>query len=779
MTENNLRIEMTSDWHVGLGGGQAGNIDSLIRRDRSQLPFIPAKTIVGIWRDAAETVALGLDGGGENGNWHQWVNYLFGDQRNLATGPIEKPPRPAALSVRPARFPEGFQKALKEKPLLREALTFVKPGIGIDPQTGAARDDFLRFEEMARSGAAFHAEYSLDGELEPEQLAVAEAFLTASAAYIKRLGGKRRRGVGRCQVSTGQKLESALKAIGKYIKKPTTLPQPPKAELVPLSITTATASDGKWHFVELKLELKSPLLLHKRTVGNTTETLDYLPGTYLLAVLSKRLWKRNSELGDSFSAAIMSGNLIATHAYLEVEGTRGRPVPFAWFSEKLNPENYYNLLRHAPEENAPQIKGTRAGYVGSVWESPKDVKKEVTTHNTVEDESQRPSAEVGGVYSYEAIVEGTVLRSQLRVRGDLVDKSDWLSFLDGTYRVGRTCKDDYGLAEVKVEGELQEVPSKETAPGSELTVWLLSDVLLRGDRLQPTVSLEDFRQELQRQLGVELKDLEQPNNTEQETEQKSKIFARQNRLESWQTRWGLPRPSFVGLAAGTCMVYKVEGNLDPVKLAELEFAGMGDRRAEGYGQLCFNDELLMKDKTTVYSQSSSNIKDPPNSSENLDLKSAAKYARFLEKPAWKTAIDKKALELAANKNDRERILGLEIEKKDELSKSKPSLTQLGALKSVLRKLNNPKEALVTSWIKSVRKVKNRDEEWKNSLGKVEDLVTKEGTVWQYLKIPEIYSELTVTKNGKEQLKKGLWSYAVWTLVDACIRAHKRDLEDSN
>jgi len=770
MTEYKLKITMTSDWHVGLGGGQAGNIDSLIRRDRSQLPFIPAKTIVGIWRDAAETVALGLDEGDEKGNWNQWVNYLFGDERPPVETLVEKAPRPAALSVRPARFPEDFQKALKNKPLLREALTFVKPGIGIDPQTGCARDDFLRFEEMARGGAAFETEYCLDGELEPHQLELAEALLTASAAYIKRLGGKRRRGVGRCQVNTGQKLKSALKVIDEYVKKPTTLPQLPAIALHSLPTTAATPSNGKWHFVELTLKLKSPLLLHKRTVGNTTETLDYLPGTYLLAVLTKRLWKKNSELGDKFSAAIMAENLIATHAYLEVEGTRGRPVPFAWFSEKLNSENYYNLLRHAPEEGAPQIKGTRAGYVGSVWQSPKDVKKEVTTHNTVEDESQRPSSDVGGVYSYEAISEGTVLKSQLRVRGDLVDNPEWLSLLtndETSHRVGRTSKDDYGLVSVTVEGELQEVPSQETADTSELTVWLLSDVLLRDDRLRPTVDLKVFREKLQRQLGVELT-------------QKSKVFARQNRLESWQTRWGLPRPSLVGLAAGTCMVYTVEGDLKPAKLRELECVGVGDRRAEGYGQLCFNDELLMEENTIVDSKSSS---DNSNSSDKFYLEKGTQYEKLVEKQAWKTAIDKKALELAADESKRKDILGLTSEKKGDLCKSKPSLTQLGALKSVLRKLKNPKEPLVMSWIKSVKKVKNREEEWKKSLEKIEKLVNnekpnnEEEPIWQYLELD--YPELTLINNGKERLQKELWSYAVWTLVDACVRAHKRDLEEGH
>jgi len=90
-----------------------------------------------------------------------------------------------------------------------------------------------------------------------------------------------------------------------------------------------------------------------------------------------------------------------------------------------------------------------------------------------------------------------------------------------------------------------------------------------------------------------------------------------------------------------------------------------------------------------------------------------------------------------------------------------------------------------SWIKSVRKVKNREDEWKNSLDKVENLVKNEKLnngeepIWQFLELQGLYPELIIARDGQKRLQKKLWSYAVWTLVDACIRAHKRYLEQSN
>src|SRR5436305_11235216 len=58
-----LRLEMKSDWHIGAGAGRPGDVDRLVRRDEDDLPFVPGKTLTGIWRDACERVALGLDDG--------------------------------------------------------------------------------------------------------------------------------------------------------------------------------------------------------------------------------------------------------------------------------------------------------------------------------------------------------------------------------------------------------------------------------------------------------------------------------------------------------------------------------------------------------------------------------------------------------------------------------------------------------------------------------------------------------------------------------------------
>ncbi|NJL99422.1 MAG: hypothetical protein HC924_11740 [Synechococcaceae cyanobacterium SM2_3_2] len=151
---------MLSDWHIGTGSGRSGDIDSLVIRDPDGLPYIPAKTLTGIWRDACEKVAYGLDGGTE-GAWSNWVNVLFGDQPSLAKGPISQAPRAAAVGIRAARLPQALREAMQGRTLLQEAITFIKPGVSIDPVSGCAREDFLRFEEMVRAGPFWRLTVSL------------------------------------------------------------------------------------------------------------------------------------------------------------------------------------------------------------------------------------------------------------------------------------------------------------------------------------------------------------------------------------------------------------------------------------------------------------------------------------------------------------------------------------------------------------------------------------------------------------------------------------------
>lgn len=807
----NIALKMLTDWHIGCGAGRTGDIDSLVQRDKDGLPYIPAKTLTGIWRDACELLALGLDNGENNEQnkltWQQWVEYLFGEQPSIAAQPIETYPRPAALSIRPAYLPGNFKRALKNKPQLQEALTFIKPGIQIEADTGCAKEDFLRFEEMVRGGTILEAQCELNLPDDENQKLATYALLIAATQLVERLGGKRRRGAGKCQLLVFNQDKNIAEEIQPWIEwlsqhsEPLSIPCDAKnsgQNTVNNQITEKL--NGNWLRIQLEINTKSPLIISKRTVGNITETLDYIPGSHLLPIINRKL----GNLGIDLKNAIANGDILVTNATLAVKGKQGRPIPLALFYEKLGggiekDGTVYNRFMESPTNNK-QLKGYRAGYIGSTNTTnlPEYTKVHLTvgTHNTIEDEYQRPTSKVGGVYSYEAISSETKFKAEVRLKKSLADilskkKQNWWEDIKGKDRVGQSKKDDYGAVEITVINQPPATPKQTITENSTLTVWLLSDVLLRDERLRPSTSIDDLAKELTKVLGIKIK-------TQTEASETLTFMARQRRVESWQSRWGLPRPSLVGLAAGSCAVFKIQDSqkIDlqklAEKLAEIEASGIGERRAEGYGQICFNDPILttnisgMKKKQDIEENNQ-----PQKKQSNLfnqfifESDPTFSYARIIEKSAWREAIHRASLFLAAKPQLRYQILGIKIIEQAEKKQSKPTMSQLGALRSILTTIEEPKDAKVILWLANLKETKNRLEKWdekEKSLNIFQELLSTQNKVWEHLEqaLKELahpsFSQITLTSEGEKYLKKHLWVEAVNILVDACIRAHKRDLE---
>ncbi|GAB4322782.1 MAG: hypothetical protein Kow0091_30140 [Geminocystis sp.] len=761
-----MRVTMLSDWHIGLGQSK-GDVDAIVQRDRDGLPYIPGKTLTGILRDSCELAALGLDNGNEKGVWSQWVDFLFGTQPALEEGAIESSPQPAIVSLRSAHFPDSLKNALSVNTKVKDAIAFIKPGISIDNDTGCAKTDFLRFEEMIRKGAILDAkdcQINYPADISDDDKKRVEALLLAGAKLTERIGGKRRRGAGKC------KIEFLKVKNDNYLDYLSQTPSsPPVYQEInpPVTFQYPEIKESDWYILPLEITAKSPLIINSRTVGNVVETLDYIPGKYILRNLHRKLgqWL-------NISQAISEESLVITNATVSSKNQPSRPVPFCLFADKLkgglDKGNVYNrLVEDNPKDL--QLKGIRGGYVGEVTHNHLPIYRKVAinvyTHNTIEDELQRPSSDVGGVYSYSAIAPKTTFRAEIRLKSDLFNhlsnqKKEWWKNLEGSYSIGQSKKDDYGTIKVTIAQQPQLHQGKIQLDNNNLSVWLLSDLLLRDKRLNPTADLNILKETLEKTLGVTL-------------EEKQKII-RQRRTESWQVRWGLSRPSLVGIQAGSCIVYEVtEGELDINQLSQIQMSGIGERRVEGYGQMCFNDPLL----TMELSKLTPSVTEVDTSNDNVNVNliknndSSFEYARIIEREAWREAIQQQALDLASDRQTRKQYLGLEIQGEE----SKPPMTQLGALRSVVSKLQSQNDKQqVTNWIKALESVPNRKEKWVgDSLKLIRSLINDERKIWEYLHLPK---DLNITHNAETELKMQLWAEAIRTFIDAMIRAHKRDWE---
>lgn len=802
-----VRFTMKSDWHIGTGTGRPGNIDRLIARDAQGFPLIPAKSVTGIWRDACEQVAYALDEK-TSGEWSDLVDLVFGTQPAIKKIP-ELKPQPAWISIDPARLNKSVRDLLSQHPeskRFKAMLTIVKPGVAIDSNTGMAIPDCLRFEEMGRKGLVLEAECHLPDFSTKDLRQAASAILTAGARLVELVGGKRRRGAGKClmEIQGLQNQDGAFLWLEQN-------QEPPHLELTTCrqskSVSLVDGTSKTWVEIPLILELETPLVVGAKTLGNITETLDFIPGTYLLPFITRTL----EQLGVTCRQPIVNGDLLVTPATMEIEGQRSFSVPSVLARHKegggfSQPKTVINRLLESPPEGI-QTKPYREGFITRTLSGTlpqyATVSHEILTHNTVADENQRPNESVGGLYSRKAISSGVRFRAILRLRQGLHEQlinvsPHWWGNLQGRYRFGISSKDDYGAVMISTPAEEPKGFKSTSAsiPDNRLVVWLVSDVLLRGKTLRPTTAAEILGQELGKKLGgVTLTPYEPPR-------EKKCIgrLIRTQRIESWQTQWGLPRSSLMALAAGSVITFQSNCLIDPLKLQELEASGIGERRGEGYGQLVFNEPLLCNpisnwngvnkipnlpstEHQPEPSDSNQPQSDGQNGNSNLIDPNHPNYdlACKIEQCLWREAIQRQVLQRADSAKNREDILGIHYRDRE----SVPPMSQLGALRSVVQQITSFEDRERSlSWIRHLRETKNRSDKWPDErdpvtqrptkLKGVEQLFATESRIWEVM--GWVTEPPTLTSDGSQRLKNQFWAETVRSLIEACIRAHKRELE---
>ncbi|MGW0587805.1 RAMP superfamily CRISPR-associated protein [Streptosporangium sp. NPDC002607] len=799
-----VSLFMVSDWQVGTGTGIQGYTDRLIQRDADRpvhrgakdvgnpvrrgaentgrpavtgvralaAPIVPAKTLVGVWRDSCELAAHALDGG-PAGVWHDWLGFLFGGQYATDTNALW----PAALVVEgPLRFPERLAELLREKPLVSWATTFRKPGVAIDARTGTAKADMLRFDEMARAGVTLKGRGRIDGfaELSQAQREVAVALLDAGARLLESIGGKRRRGAGRCRLT----VEGA--AFTPDWTMPDELVPPPSVSPYAVADRPAPAPRtvrAGWERAELVITVKEAVLVAATVMGNVVQGTTHIPGWCLMPEVTRRL-------GGAAHALVRTGDLLVTAATPESEeGVRTLPVPRVLVHEKGRTVVAGNRMADAEISGKPY----RDGYViPEGEESPEVVNPPLTVrmHNSVDDKVQRPIREIGGVYVYRALAAGTVLRAEVRVRAGLLENG-WEQRLGGRWRVGRSSKDDYG--QVKVEARLVADRRRPGGEGGLLRVWLLSELLVRDVRLRPSTEVVDVGRALEQALaragatGVRLVPVTEPRDG------RVSVALGAHRTESWHRGWGLPRSTLYGLAAGSCLTFEVTGGpIDPVVLAEVRAAGVGERRAEGFGQVEFDHDLLLRSvavldpadigsaatvretgslatetRSSVVSVAESSAPHVEAGGPELIALGEKGYedARIFERAAWRTEIHRACERIRGDRERRLRIIPDRV-----------SNTQLNALREIVRDLSSGRAGSRLEWL--TRSKAGRSDWPKEAVKRLHALFVDADPIWTLLDLPE--GELVVTADGAATLRVELRDEAVQVLVTACLAAHSRD-----
>jgi len=340
---------------------------------------------------------------------------------------------------------------------------------------------------------------------------------------------------------------------------------------------------------------ETPLLVTGSATGNSVRSLDYLPGRALLPLICSRL----STKGIDANSLVRSGALMVTNALPFEDDEVFLPMPFAFSRLKVaNPGDHevWNTLLGETPSQAKQLRGgfvSRSVVDGSLRH--KATAYEIRAHNVINDDLQRPDETTGGLYTYQAIATGSKFRARVSIQldervADLVPKA-----LCGPASIGRSRKDDYGAVQLNTRTAV--MPEARSIPaGSKFIVWCASPVILRDSHnLAPSATSTSLASAVAETLGVSIGSLDVVDFQPSEAIDGAHGFrVRTERIDAFNSRWGLPQPTNIAISAGSVVVMQnhLTTEISSEAVASLETFGVGERRAEGYGRLIVNSEVL-------------------------------------------------------------------------------------------------------------------------------------------------------------------------------------------
>ena len=371
-----VTIVFTSDWGVSTGVGQAGRTHSTIERCGDD-PVVRGTVITGVLREQAMVAAEAFDRamGSSGEHWKEFALWLFGQDPDSEPGSTPHPRHVLFTDATPA-----------SKIPIHNTVS-----LSIDPQTGTARDQFLRFTERAAAGVLTGTFTLIDeagGPLSVQTTIEAAHFLLGVAGLMVRgIGSGRSGGDGECTVAVSDKdyveigrqdakAADALKRIlanqdndsptyssedvaavadrlrcltRKCLQTIPNLPALPKDSVQDIAmpgLQQSESGDTTWYETALDIVLDSPVVSYEVPFSNEVRSLDFLRGTVLVPWLHGLLRKKYRGM----DSAIVSGDLRISDALPVYKELAGLPVPFVLENEKVHEDKQPRTLfnRHIP-----------------------------------------------------------------------------------------------------------------------------------------------------------------------------------------------------------------------------------------------------------------------------------------------------------------------------------------------------------------------------------------------------------------------------------------------
>ena len=632
-----VTIVFTSDWGVSTGVGQAGRTHSTIERCGDD-PVVRGTVITGVLREQAMVAAEALDRttGSSGTHWKDFALWLFGQDPDSKPGSVPHPRHVLFSDATPA-----------SKVPIHDTVS-----LSIDPQTGTARDQFLRFTERAAAGV-LTGTFTLIDEAgaetsDQETIKAAHFLLGVAGLMVRGIGSGRSGGDGECTVlvtnhevearagqstskivafasSCAQELRTSLKKLAQSLKPEvvSALPAPQQSDTQHQvgTVDGSTARHSGGHHLILDLTLNSPIVSYEVPFSNEIRSLDFLRGTVLLPWLHRLVSsKKHGEDEAIITNAVTGGHLSVSDALPVIEDIKGLPVPLTLKTDKTSPSDSPITLYGDSPKNKGKIP-VRGGYVffgpkgGDGKEPGTDSqgwygKPPLRGRQTTAINHETGAASKGQLVLVEALPEKMRMRAHVWVSDELWEAASVSSLLGKTReaRLGsRKLTGTFGSATYTLREETAAEREARSYFGNAGSTQLTSTASTSADGTAPgegtTTSSDDQRVSLwftsdviARSAGLgaggTVDDLIRAFRREGIiVEAVGTTSIRHRRVDSWSPADNGPRASRLAIQAGSVIqVHVIEE--DRAKLLRLAPFGVGELTAQGYGRFVVDHPLL-------------------------------------------------------------------------------------------------------------------------------------------------------------------------------------------
>ena len=629
-----VTIVFTSDWGVSTGVGHAGRTHSTIERSNNK-PVVRGTVITGVLREQAMLAAKALDWPEEKSpkKWTNFALWLFGQDPDSEPGSTPHPRHVLFTDATPA-----------SKIPIHDTVS-----LSIDPKTGTARNQFLRFTERAAAGILTGTFTLIDeaGAETPEQetIEAAHFLLGVAGLMVRGIGSGRSGGDGECTVlvtshevearagqstskivafasSCAQELRTSLKKLAQSLKPGvvSALPAPQRSTQHQVgTIDGPAAQHSGGHHLVLDLTLNSPIVSYEVPFSNEIRSLDFLRGTVLLPWLHRLV--SSNKRGDKEAVvtnAVTGGHLFVSDALPVISVAEGFPVPLTLKTDKMLPSDSLITLYG----NFPENKGklpVRGGYVffgpkGGDGKEPGTKtqgwygKPPLRGRQTTAINHETGAASKGQLVLVEALPEGMCMRAHVWVSDELWKAASVSDLLGKTReaRLGsRKLTGTFGSATCTLREETAAEREARIHFGNAGSAQLTSAASSSADGTAPGVKTPASSSDvylwftsdvIARSAGLgaggTVDDLIRAFEREGiAVEAVGTPSIRHRRVDSWSPADNGPRASRLAIQAGS--VIKVSASkADRDKLLKLAPFGVGELTAQGYGRFVVAHPLL-------------------------------------------------------------------------------------------------------------------------------------------------------------------------------------------